>query len=62
MPGSNLIHINKGADENYIDQNIAELMKMVKREKYNDYRDVIYFMAAQMEMERIITRLQRLII
>ncbi len=48
----NLIRFNKSSDENYIDENIAELMKMAKREKYIDYRDVIYFMAAQMEMER----------
>src|SRR4030095_3629576 len=36
----------------YIDRNIAELMKMVKRDKYYDYRDVIYYTIAQMELER----------
>lgn len=48
----NLVRINKSGYDNYIDQNIAELLKMAKRDKYEDYRDVIYYMAAQMEMER----------
>jgi tetratricopeptide (TPR) repeat protein len=48
----NLVRINKEGGENYIDKNIAQLLKMAKRDKYEDYRDVIYFMAAQMEMER----------
>ena len=46
----NLIRINKEGGDNYIDQNIAELMKMARRDKYVDYRDVIYYMAAQMEL------------
>ena len=25
---------------------------MAKRDKYSDYRDIIYYMAAQMELER----------
>ncbi|MBD0332846.1 MAG: hypothetical protein ICV66_09330, partial [Chitinophagaceae bacterium] len=48
----NLIRINKTNEDNYIDQNIAELLKMAKRDKYESYRDVIYYMAAQMEMSR----------
>jgi hypothetical protein len=48
----NLIRINKEGGDNYIDQNIADLLKMAKREKFVDYRDVIYSMAAQMELER----------
>ncbi|MFL5771791.1 MAG: tetratricopeptide repeat protein, partial [Flavisolibacter sp.] len=49
----NIVRINKSdAGENYIDKNIAELLKMAKHDKYTDYRDVIYFMAAKMEMER----------
>ena len=46
------IRINKSGGDNYIDRNIAELMKMVKRDKYYDYRDVIYYTIAQMELER----------
>jgi tetratricopeptide (TPR) repeat protein len=48
----NLVRMKKSDGQNYIDRNIEELMKMVRRDKYTDYRDVIYFMAAQMEMER----------
>lgn len=48
----NLVRINKAGGENYIDQNIAQLLKMAKKDKYEDYRDVVYFMAAQMEMQR----------
>lgn len=46
------IRVNKDGGENYIEKNIAELLKMAKRDKYLDYRDIIYYMAAQMELER----------
>ncbi len=46
------IRINKEGEDNYIDRNIAELLKMGKRDKYVEYRDVIYFTVAQMEIER----------
>ena len=46
------IRIDKSGGDNAIDRNIAELQKMAKRDKYYDYRDVIYYMIAQMEMER----------
>jgi len=46
------IRVNKDGGENYIDKNIAELLKMAKRDKYVDYRDIIYYMAAQMQLER----------
>lgn len=48
----NLIRINKSGGENYIDQNIAALLKMAKRDKYVDYRDAIYYMAGEMELTR----------
>jgi len=48
----NLVRINKDGGENSIDKNVAELLKMAKRDKYEEYRDIIYYMAAQMEMER----------
>ena len=48
----NSIRINKSGGENYIDKNIAELQKMAKRDRYIDYRDVIYYTIAQIEMER----------
>lgn len=46
------IRVNKEEGENYIEKNIDALVKMGKRDKYTDYRDIIYFMAAQMELER----------
>jgi outer membrane protein assembly factor BamD (BamD/ComL family) len=46
------IKVNKDGGENYIEKNIATLVKMAKRDKYQDYRDIIYYMAAQMELER----------
>lgn len=48
----NLIRINKAGGENYIDQNIAALLKMAKRDKYIDYRDAIYYTAGEMELAR----------
>jgi outer membrane protein assembly factor BamD (BamD/ComL family) len=48
----NLVRINKEGGENSVDKNVAELLKMAKRDKYEEYRDIIYYMAAQMEMER----------
>ena len=46
------IRINKEGGENFIDRNIADLLKMAKRDRYTDYRDVIYYTVAQMELER----------
>lgn len=48
----NLIRVNKIDGKNNIDRNISSLLKMVQRDKYKDYRDIIYYMAAQMELER----------
>ena len=48
----NLVRINKEGGENYVQKNIEQLLKMARRDKYSDYRDVIYYMAAQMEMGR----------
>ena len=47
-----LVRVNKDGGENYIQENINDLVKMAKRDKYQDYRDIIYYMAAQMELER----------
>ncbi|MES1220833.1 MAG: hypothetical protein ABUT20_35360, partial [Bacteroidota bacterium] len=46
------VRVNKGESEKSIETNIAELIKMARRDKYIDYRDIIYYMAAQMELER----------
>lgn len=46
------VRVNKDGGEGYIEKNIETLVKMAKRDKYQDYRDIIYYMAAQMELER----------
>ncbi|MBS1920345.1 MAG: hypothetical protein JST17_08835 [Bacteroidetes bacterium] len=48
----NSIRVNKTGGENYIEKNIADLIKMAKREKYEEYRDIIYYMAAQMQLQQ----------
>ena len=48
----NSIRVNKEGGENYIDKNIADLLKMARRDRFIEYRDIIYYMAAQMELER----------
>jgi outer membrane protein assembly factor BamD (BamD/ComL family) len=47
----NAIRQNKG-DEKVIQQNIEQVVKMAKRDRYTNYRDIIFYMAAQMELER----------
>ena len=49
------VRTNKNGKENSIDENIQTLLKMAHRDKYVDYRDIIYYMAAQMELERMNT-------
>ena len=48
----NVVRVTKDTSENYIDKNVEELLKMAKKDKYTEYRDVIYYMAAQMEIDR----------
>ncbi|GGA91434.1 type IX secretion system periplasmic lipoprotein PorW/SprE [Puia dinghuensis] len=48
----NAIRQNKEGGEDYIAHNIQALVKMAHRDRYESYRDIIYFTAAQMELER----------
>jgi TolA-binding protein len=45
------IRTNKDEGDADIQKNVAELVKMARRDKYADYQDIIYYMAAQMELE-----------
>ena len=45
------IRTDKDGGNKSIEKNAEELVKMAKREKYEEYRDIIYFMAAQMLLE-----------
>ncbi|MDP4262901.1 MAG: hypothetical protein Q8941_10245 [Bacteroidota bacterium] len=46
------IRVHKDDSKDYIEKNITTLVRMAKRDKYENYRDIIYYMAAQMELER----------
>lgn len=45
------IRTDKDGGEKSIEKNAEELVKMAKRDKYADYKDIIYYMAAQMLLE-----------
>jgi TolA-binding protein len=45
------IRVNKDDGDKTIVKNVAELLKMAKRDKYEEYKDIIYYMAAQMQLE-----------
>lgn len=46
------LRLRKADDPNVVQENINELLKMARREKYEFYRDIIYYAAAIMETER----------
>ncbi|HEV7333059.1 MAG TPA: tetratricopeptide repeat protein [Flavisolibacter sp.] len=48
----NVVRLSKEGGDDAIDKNLAELLKMARRDKYEEYRDIIYYMAAQMELQR----------
>jgi tetratricopeptide (TPR) repeat protein len=45
------VRVNKEEGGNSIEKNVAELLKMAKRDKYDGFEDIIYYMAAQMMLE-----------
>jgi len=48
----NAIRQNKEGGEDFIARNIQALVHMAHRDRYESYRDIIYYTAAQMELER----------
>lgn len=48
----NSIRIKRSNKTNYLQENIDALLKMAKRDKYQSYRDIIYYAAAKIELER----------
>jgi hypothetical protein len=48
----NAIRQNKEGGTDYIDKNIQALVKMARKDRFEAYRDIIYYTAAQMELER----------
>ena len=45
------IRVNRDGGEQTIEKNVAKLIRMAKQSKYEDYRDIIYYMAAQMQLQ-----------
>ncbi len=48
----NAIRQNKEGGVDYIDKNIQVLARMARKDRFEAYRDIIYYTAAQMELER----------
>lgn len=46
------IRLRKNDNPNILQENIDDLVAMAKRDKYLDYRDIIYYAAAMVELER----------
>lgn len=44
------IRVNKTVGTADIERNVQELYKMAEKEKYTEYRDIIFYMAAQMDL------------
>jgi len=47
-----IVSLAAGSQENAIQKNLDELLKMAKKDKYETYRDIIYYAAAQLELKR----------
>jgi outer membrane protein assembly factor BamD (BamD/ComL family) len=45
------VRVNKDGGEKTIDKNVNELLKMAKQDRYEEYRDIIYYMAGRMQLE-----------
>ncbi len=48
----NSIRLRKNENPRIIDENISDLVGMAKKDKYTEYRDIIYYAAAMVELER----------
>ncbi len=46
------IRLRKNDDPKYLQENIDDLVQMAKKDKYTEYRDIIYYAAAMVELER----------
>lgn len=48
----NIVGMASATLDNAVQKNLEELLKMARRDKYEIYRDVIYYAAAQLELKR----------
>ncbi len=45
------IRVNRDGGDKAIEKNVNTLLRMAKQSKYDDYKDIIYYMAAQMQLQ-----------
>ncbi len=48
----NIVNLASGKKKNALQENLNDLLKLSKRDKYIDYRDIIFYAAAQLEIKR----------
>ncbi len=48
----NIVALASSSEGDAIQKNLDELLKMAKRDKYEEHRDIIYYAAAQLELKR----------
>jgi outer membrane protein assembly factor BamD (BamD/ComL family) len=48
----NIVGLSSGKKKDALQNNLNELLKLTKRDKYVDYRDIIYYAAAKLELKR----------
>ncbi|MCZ2222210.1 MAG: hypothetical protein LC122_01065 [Chitinophagales bacterium] len=48
----NIVSLASGKKENAIQEHLNQLIKLAKKDKYSDYRDIIYYAAADLELQR----------
>ena len=48
----NIAALSTGNKDNALQENLNELLKMARRDKYDVYRDIIYYAAAKLELSR----------
>lgn len=48
----NIVNLATGNQENSLQRNLDELLKMARRDKYETQRDIIYYAAAELELKR----------
>lgn len=45
------VRVNRDGGGNTIEKNVAQLVKMARQDRYEEYRDIIYYMAGRMQLE-----------
>ena len=48
----NIVSLAAGSKKDALQENLKQLLKLAKKDKYDTYRDIIYYSAAQLELKR----------